>query len=340
MRAIKAFIKSILNYFRAKRFDLAIQRGELNGQLLILMYHRVLPKTDPRLENEEPGMYVTPDTLDMHLSELKKVSTLIHIEDWLALANNDQLDDTLYCAITFDDGWADNYEFGLPLLQKHQAPATVFLATDYIDSNTTFWPERLAALMNHAERYSAQLKTFFGELNESVDQAKLIAKDKDYMAHLINVAKSLSDDDIKTRLDALEDLNTNQQLPRDMLSWDEVRALQSAGIRIGGHTRTHLRLNEKASQERIQQEIEGCALDIESALQQKPTQFCYPNGDTSHNAIDCVQRQFSIAVTTQRGINKPNASPMTLKRVGVHEDSTNSTQKLLGTLSNNLQQIH
>ena len=188
MRAIKAFIKSILNYFRAKRFDKAVQSGELNGQLLIIMYHRVLPKTDRRLENEEPGMYVTPETLDMHLTELAKISTLVHIEDWLALSKSGQLEDTLYCAITFDDGWADNYEFGLPLLQKHNAPATVFLATDYIDSNTTFWPERLAALMNQAEQHSAQLKAFFDELNESVDQAKLLAKDKDYMAHLINVA--------------------------------------------------------------------------------------------------------------------------------------------------------
>jgi len=333
MRAIKAFIKSILNYFRAKRFDRAIQSGELNGQLLIIMYHRVLPKTDPRLENEEPGMYVTPETLDIHLSELKKISTLVHIEDWLALSKNGELDNTLYCAITFDDGWADNFEYGLPLLQKHNAPATIFLATEYIGSNTTFWPERLAALMNQAERYNSQLTIFFGELNEAVDQARLLTKDKDYMAHLINVAKSLSDDDIKSKLDALQGLATEDELPRDMLTWNEVRVLQSAGVKIGGHTRSHLRLNDKASQERIQQEVEGCALDIETALQQKPTQFCYPNGDTSQNAIDCVQRHFSTAVTTQRGINKPNAAPMTLKRVGVHEDATRSVSSLKATVS-------
>ena len=35
--------------------------------LLILTYHRVLPKTDQRIKNEQPGMYVTPDTLLMNL---------------------------------------------------------------------------------------------------------------------------------------------------------------------------------------------------------------------------------------------------------------------------------
>ena len=130
------------------------------------MYHRVLPKGDPRLNSEEPGMYVSPDTLDMHLDELAKFTTFIRIEDWLNLSESKQLKDTLYCAITFDDGWADNYEFAMPLLKKYKAPATIFLATNYINSKTTFWPERLYGLLNHLEgdynpKLLTGLKAFF-----------------------------------------------------------------------------------------------------------------------------------------------------------------------------------
>lgn len=37
--------------------------------------------------------------------------------------------------LTFDDGYADNHEFVLPLLQKHQLPATVFLTAGLIDGD-------------------------------------------------------------------------------------------------------------------------------------------------------------------------------------------------------------
>lgn len=330
MSHLKSFIKFLLAYANAFRFKRSIKSGQLNGQLLIIMYHRVLPKTDDRLQNEEPGMYVTPDTLDMHLKELKKFSQLIHIEEWLDLAKNNNLDNTLYCAITFDDGWADNYEFAFPLLKKHEAPATIYLATDYIGSSTTFWPERLAALLNHFDQCSEELTEFFSPLGETLNPKKLRAKDKDYFAQLIKSAKSMTDNDIKQKLSKIE-TRIQFDAKTEMLNWEQVRKMTDTGVRIGGHTRSHLRLNEKATAEQITHEITGCAMDIENQLGIKPAQFCYPNGDTSQLALETVEELFVTAVTTQNGINKDPQTPHTLKRAGVHEDATNTPKKLLAT---------
>ena len=50
-------------------------------------------------------------------------------------------------AITFDDGYADNLHNALPLLERYSAPATVFLATGWIDRGEPFWWDRLSAIV-------------------------------------------------------------------------------------------------------------------------------------------------------------------------------------------------
>lgn len=294
------------------------------------MYHRVLPKHDPRLATEEPGMYVTPETLNMHLSELSKIAQLIHIEEWLELAKANALENKLYCAITFDDGWADNYEFAFPLLKKHKAPACIFLATDYIGTDTTFWPERLAAaLIDYTKNSTTKLKldAFFSELGEEIDTTKLNRQNRDYISYLIQIAKQKPDDEIKSFLDTLSKRKASSKdkakYQTEMLSWEQVKEMQEAGVQFGGHTRSHLRLNNQVRPDRLKNEIIGCADDIKQNIGTPPALFCYPNGDTSKNALELVESRYLAAVTTQTGINQPkNTQAHLLKRIGVHEDES------------------
>jgi peptidoglycan/xylan/chitin deacetylase (PgdA/CDA1 family) len=42
-------------------------------------------------------------------------------------------------AVTFDDGYTDNLEVAAPILLEYGIPATLFVATDLIDSGGPLW---------------------------------------------------------------------------------------------------------------------------------------------------------------------------------------------------------
>ena len=49
-----------------------------------------------------------------------------------------------YCiAITFDDGYRDNFVCAFPILKKLGIPATIFLATEYMDSGQLPWYDQV-----------------------------------------------------------------------------------------------------------------------------------------------------------------------------------------------------
>src|SRR5882762_686992 len=74
------------------------------GRVLILAYHRVVPRTERATTFVQPGMYVTPETFERHLRFLTAHFTLLSFEDLLAKWQEGSFDPSArYCVITFDD---------------------------------------------------------------------------------------------------------------------------------------------------------------------------------------------------------------------------------------------
>ena len=89
----------------------------------VLMYHHIAP------HKPAGGMNTPPERFELHLKWLKskgaKFCTLSELADKM-----DRKEEGRFVALTFDDGFIDNYQFAYPLIRKCGAKMTVFLATN------------------------------------------------------------------------------------------------------------------------------------------------------------------------------------------------------------------
>ena len=311
-------------------------RGE--QRLLVLMYHRVLPPAHPDRAREQPGMYVSPDTLAMHLKLLKRHFEIVHLEDWAKSVASGQGVPRLACAVTFDDGWRDNFEYAFPILQAERVPATIYLLPDLVGTQYRFWPNELARLLGDARNEAARhgwpewLQQEIARVASG--QAVTLPLPMSEIDSVIERCKTLHTD--SAMLELLRDVGTKSNAPedRDLMNWDEVRQMAASGwVRFGSHTRRHTRLDVRAASEVLRDEICQSQVSLERELHTPISSFCYPNGDHCPAAVELVRSAYATAVTTRRGWNSPSSDRWLLNRVGVHEDISSTAPAFLARLS-------
>ncbi|MEE3169733.1 MAG: polysaccharide deacetylase family protein [Pseudomonadota bacterium] len=279
-------------------------------------------------------MIITPESLNQHLALLRNLGgTFVRLSDWLQKAEAGKPLPRLSVAVTFDDGWQDNYQYAYPILRKHQVPATIFLVSRRINTDWQFWPERvLNLLVNHADRLDepalAWLRAHCPDRRHAMN---LIEADS-----VIHRLKSLDDQTIETHLE-----ETEQALPglthpasdRSLLNDREILEMAESGLmEFGAHTQHHYRLNLLKDPSHLQREIVESLRDVENKGARPVAIFCYPNGDISARSETLVKQHFGAACTTLRGWNRTPASPYSLRRFNFHDGNGGSALSFLATL--------
>ena len=103
-----------------------------------LCYHEVRP------DRRDDCMNVDPEIFRRHIREFRKAGyTFINVDDLrLYKAGSKQLPEKAVL-ISFDDGYADNYDYAYPILREEQAPATFFVVSDKIGSENRMTADEL-----------------------------------------------------------------------------------------------------------------------------------------------------------------------------------------------------
>lgn len=308
------------------RIPASLIRQKAGNRFVILMYHRVLPP-----ERIEPwvqaGMYVHPETFEMHLRYLKEKFRIVSLEEKFSKTNGSAKEKELpECVITFDDGWLDFYEFAYPILKRHRVPATVFLPTRYIGTSDWFWTDRLAMLL------ATEISVSEGKGSKSVENV-LLLKDilkirgpaEKRIEAAISILKGRSMKDIE---DIIRGLETRAGTAvclgqRAFLNWAEVLEMKDSGlVSFGSHTHNHKVLVHLEEKEIAEELLVSMKILLQKyAVNPACIPFCYPNGNFNERIADMVREaRYRSAASTEPGWNTEGECTFRLKRIAIHQD--------------------
>jgi peptidoglycan/xylan/chitin deacetylase (PgdA/CDA1 family) len=285
---------------------------------MILGYHRVgTAGWDPA------GLTVRPDRFEQHLERLLRFGTVVPLGRITAHLAGEPLPRRAV-ALTFDDGYRDHLTVLLPLLERYQLPATVFVTTG--SPGQFFWWDELGALLDPAHRLPDHVDldglcdpragrheggAGASTLGASVDRVRLYHE----------IADRLGGAPPELRRAALNDLRRwsgpGPEPPGGAraLTGAELEELASSPlIEIGAHTVTHPRLADLPSAE-ARAEIEDSLRTLRRLTGAPVTGFSYPQGSTSAAVRQTVSSAGALyACASQADLVGARSDPLMLPR--------------------------
>lgn len=281
--------------------------GGGHARLSILIYHRVLSRPDPLL----PG---DPDAAVFHwqMQAVARLFNVLPLAEAVARLADGTLPPRAAC-VTFDDGYADNAEVALPILQELGVPATFFVAAGYLDGGMMFNDQVIESLRRLPGKEVDLVDVGLGvhRIATPDERASVAMK-------LIRAIKHLDSSERQEKVDALK-TRCPEPLPDDvMMTTAQLQQLADAGMTIGGHTLSHPILT-RIPDARAREEIGGGRETLEAILKQPVRLFAYPNGkpgqDYDARHVTMVREcGFGAAASTAWGVSTGLRDPYQLAR--------------------------
>jgi peptidoglycan/xylan/chitin deacetylase (PgdA/CDA1 family) len=108
----------------------------------ILIYHGICQHDHTRFN----PIFLTAKTFETHLKLYKKHCNVVSLDDYY---KGNFSNDKFNVCLTFDDGFANNYKYVLPLLEKYQIPATFFITGITNEGYDILWNDFLGIISKY-----------------------------------------------------------------------------------------------------------------------------------------------------------------------------------------------
>lgn len=297
----------------------ALAQPIMSGSGAILMLHSVTRAAPPPLALNS-HLSIRPEFLDRLLTDVKAAGNVLVSLDELVAALPSPGRRRLM-AITSDDGYYDNLTEALPVLEKHQAPMTIFITAGLTGGKVEPWWEAVEHLVTRRDVVHIPASGGPIELDCGNPAAKRAAALR-IVRYLTREISEEQQQDVLRRMGAFD--AGVKPAARRFVNWDEVRQLHAHPlVTIGAHTVHHYNLKRLDADTALHEMVQSASI-IEAETGERPRHFAYPYGSRAAAAereMELAREAgFTSAVTTRHGVlHRGHAQhPHALPRISIN----------------------
>lgn len=288
----------------------SLERRREEG-FLVLIYHRIDDgDSDFRIETTPVALF------DRQMGYLARHFRVLALDEILRRLGDGTPLPSRCAAVTFDDGYEDNYLHAFPVLKRYRIPATLFLAVGSIDTGKALWFDRVLRAFEGTNRTRLELPWGEAPLSFRTRAERARAADRTlYSLMPLPNAQRLE------RVEALVSLLADGGSPAPqvpMLHWTQIRAMADGGVAIGSHTVHHPVLTTITPKEAAW-ELRESKRVIEAEIGRAVSLFAYPVGKGGHYSRETMRivadAGYAAALTTRPGSNARTQDRYELKRI-------------------------
>jgi peptidoglycan/xylan/chitin deacetylase (PgdA/CDA1 family) len=292
------------------------------GGISILTLHRIMPDGEcyfiPPMALSEKNFRKILELLDRFFSPITLNEAVKRLRNHLELPRQ-------AVALTFDDGYLDNFTVVLDILNKYGIKATFFIPVTQIENQEIYWwdllyqigienPKALGTLAEQQKAFPQGIISLLEEMSgKTCKEQESICRE---CVRLLNGTNAVKREQF---IGQLNQLFIPKHFHRLLINWDEVREISRQGHDIGSHTLSHRPLTQ-LSEVDARKEVFESKVALSREIGKEVVGFSYPRGEWNQAVANLVaQAGYSYAVTTRYGRNRDSADLYRLTRLNVSD---------------------
>lgn len=316
----KFTIKKYIYYFLANFFF----GTPKNSRGSILCYHRVSGYKNNYFDPNYP-LITSVKNFRKQILKIKSKYKIVSLDEFIHHINSNS--DEYLVVITFDDGYSDNYDDLLPIVNELQIPVTIFVTTSFLSSEPFIWWYELWSFIKKNE------KIIFNGKENSIKSKKQKIKFFNYISYKIINKKN--NQNVNNLIDHIKNVEVCRLSKSISLKIDQLKLLkQNPYISIGSHSVTHANLSLLNNLE-LKKELIQSKKKLEEIIEDKIDNFAFPFGTnneiTEREITETKKIGYQCSVTTLNEIIKKNTNLFSLPRIGI--DNSFNDKNILGVFS-------
>jgi peptidoglycan/xylan/chitin deacetylase (PgdA/CDA1 family) len=287
--------------------------------LTVFLLHGVTDKPCHRVLNYT-GKHVDTQFFEDFLQGVCAVGRTVSMDEVVEIREKNLPYPDYSFVLTFDDGFANNYEVAAPLLRKYGVNAAFYITTGWTGVNGLSWIDKIELCFEHCASGAVRLP-WLGELTHFDSPRERIAILQEVRKHAKN-SPALDLDAFVNDVFAqcgMSPVDTSDDPLHRKMSWQQIAELDADPLfSVGGHTHTHAVMSYLEAGP-LQNEIDRSLTLLSEKAGVGPDHYSYPEGQKhcyNERVIRALRKSGVVCCPTAiEGTNNGSESLFDLKRV-------------------------